>query len=196
MSLNSEHGLLDEAIAALRTVYTEEPPPRIELFLAARMRTYRGRKATRFWALTAASAALILSTWLATRPIGQHRNNAPISSAHETQAASAAPQSVTHPVDAEHVRVTRRPKTLARQNGQPPGNLNREDVSVPPPFVAIPYAEPLVPFEQLDIYRVQLPRSTLGVYGVPARAGDLASPVTADVAVGSDGIVRAVRFVQ
>jgi hypothetical protein len=69
-------------------------------------------------------------------------------------------------------------------------------VTAVPEFVAIPYAEPLWPSEQIDIYRVELPRATLAHFGLPMRAGTLDSTVTADVAVGTDGVARAIRFVQ
>lgn len=63
-------------------------------------------------------------------------------------------------------------------------------------FLAIPYAEPLAPSEQVDVYRVQMPGATLAHYGFPVRAGSVDSPVIADVAVGSDGVVRALRVVH
>jgi len=197
MSLHRKHDPLDNTLAALRSVYTEEPPPHIESLLKARMHMERRRKANRLWtAVAAVSAAAMLLTWLATRPLEERRRIAPITSAYQKPLASPAQESVANPVGVEHVAVARRPERPARRERQRPADPNREDASALAPFVAIPYTEPLAPSERLDIYRVQLPRRTLTLYGVPARAGDLEAPVTADVAVGSDGVVRAVRFVR
>ncbi len=197
MSLNSEHDLGNDALAALRSAYTEEPPPRIESFLTARLQMERRRKAIRLWrTVAAASAAAMLLTWLATRPIEERHRTPPITSARQTQVASPAPEGATHPLSTAHLAVARRPERVARQKRQRPAHPEHDNAAVSEPFIAVPYTEPLAPSEQLDIYRVQLPRVTLSLYGLPARAGDLEAPVTADVAVGSNGVVRAVRFVR
>lgn len=196
MSADSEQDFLDEALGALRTVYNQEAPPRIEYFLAARMRANRRRKAIPlFGTLALVCAALILLIWFGTQRIARAPYTAPITSGYQTQLGSPPVQSGTSPAGAEHVAVARRLDRPAPQRPRTPAHPKEDDESVSAPFIAIPYAEPVAPFEQIDIYRVQLPRATLGLYGVPARAGDLESRVTADVAVGSDGVVRAVRFV-
>jgi hypothetical protein len=198
MSLHSEHDSVNEALAALRSLYTEEPPPHVESFLTVRLRSERRRKAIRLWRTVAAvsAAAAMLLTWLGTRPVEERRRIPPRTSAYQTPLASPAKEFVTQPVGASHVAVARRPERLARHKRQRPADPNQEDASIVAPFFAIPYTESLAPSEQVDIYRVQLPRTTLSLYGVPTRAGDLEVSVTADVAVGSDGIVRAVRFVR
>src|SRR4051812_37629107 len=170
MSLNSERDPLKDALAALRSGYNnEEPPARIESFLTARLRVERRRKAIRRWrTVAAASAAAMLLTWLATRPGEERRPIPPIASARQTQVAAPAPESVTQPLGAEHVAVVRRPERFARQKRQRPADPEHENVAAPAPFIAIPYPEPLAPSEQLDIYRVQLPRVTLSLYGIPA----------------------------
>jgi hypothetical protein len=197
MSLNSEHDPLNEALGALREVYTEEPPARIQSFLTARLGMERRRKAIRLWRTVAAlSAALLLVAWFAARPVEKRRDTAPIASAPQTQVTPPAPAPVTRPAEVGRVAVARRPERVARQKRQRPADPERENAALSAPFIAVPYTEPLAPSEQLDIYRVQLPRVTLSLYGLPSRTGELEAPVTADVAVGSDGVVRAVRFVR
>jgi hypothetical protein len=196
MSANSEQDRLDEALGVLRTAYNQEPSPRIESFLAARMRTNRRRKTTRlFGAIAFVCTALILLVWFGTHRIGRPSHPAPITAGYQIQVGSPPAESGTRPVGAEHVAVAQRADRVASQERRPPARPKGDDVPVSALFIAVPYAEPVAPFEQIDIYRVQLPRATLGIYGVPAAAGDLESRVTADVAVGSDGLVRAVRFV-
>lgn len=196
MSANSEQDLLDEALRALRTVYNHEAPPRIESFLAARMRTNRCRKANRLWGAAAfVCTALMLLIWFGTQRIGQRPHTAPITSGYQIQVGSPPVEPGTRPAGAEHVAVARRRDRLAPPQRRTLAHPKEDDESISAPFIAIPYAEPVAPFEQIDIYRVQLPRATLALYGVPARAEDLESQVTADVAVGSNGVVRAVRFI-
>jgi hypothetical protein len=197
MSLNSKDPQLDEALAVLRKAYTQEPPAHVESFLMAHMNGERRRKAMRIWRAAAAfAAALTLLAWLTTRHNAPGPETAPITSGYETRAASPPPEEVAPPVRTAQVTATRQPKRVAAQRRQVHAGTTPEDPSMPDPFLAIPYTEPLLPFEQLDIYRVQLPRATLNVYGFPARAGGPESPVTAEVAVGSDGVVRAVRLVR
>lgn len=197
MSMNSERNPLDDALAALRSEYTEEPPSRIESFLTVRLRVERRRKAIRLWrTAAAASAAAMLLIWLGTRPRQERHQVPPVTSARQTQLASPVPESVTQPVSAERIAVAPRPERVARQKRERSAHPEHKNAALPALFIAVPYTEPLAPSEQLDIYRVQLPRVTMSLYGLAARTGDLEAPVTADVAVGSDGVVRAVRFVR
>lgn len=196
MSADSEQSFLDEALGALRTVYNQEAPPRIESFLAARMGTNRRRKATRLWgAICLVCTALILLIWFGRQPVGRPPHAPQVTSGYQTQLGSLPMGSGTRPVGSERIAAAHRPDTLTSRKRRTPAHPKEDEVSMSAPFMAIPYAEPVAPFEQIDIYRVQLPRATLGLYGVPAPAGDLEFRVTADVAVGSDGVVRAVRFV-
>ena len=106
----------------------------------------------------------------------------------------AAVPGTGHPAEAVPVAVQRlhRKPRMPRRSPAETG----ADAVIATPFVAIPYVEPVAPSDQLDVYSVQLPRASLIVYGVPVRAGSLDSPVLADIAVGSNGVVRAVRFVN
>jgi hypothetical protein len=50
--------------------------------------------------------------------------------------------------------------------------------------------------DEVQMVRVQLPRSALGSFGLPYSAERGNERVTADVIIGADGIARAVRFVR
>jgi hypothetical protein len=63
-------------------------------------------------------------------------------------------------------------------------------------FLPLPGAEQLVPADDVNVVHVELPRSAMMQVGIevnPDRAGET---VRADVMVGSDGVARAVRFVD
>ncbi|MGH9592843.1 MAG: hypothetical protein ACRD5L_07105 [Bryobacteraceae bacterium] len=61
-------------------------------------------------------------------------------------------------------------------------------------FYALPYAN--MPADNVQVLRVSLPRSAMSVVGLPVNPERMFEPVQADVAVGEDGIARAIRFVQ
>ena len=63
-------------------------------------------------------------------------------------------------------------------------------------FFEIPYSEPLRPEERADVFRIQMPRANMAVFGLPVAGGRLDSRVTADVLVGEDGVMRAIRFIR
>ena len=63
-------------------------------------------------------------------------------------------------------------------------------------FFALPGNDP---FERLDhgrLVRVRLPRSSLRAFGLPMNEERAFETVKAEVVLGEDGLVRAIRFVQ
>src|SRR5262249_4828386 len=50
--------------------------------------------------------------------------------------------------------------------------------------------------ERLQIIRVQMPRVALASFGLPMSFERATEPVQAELIVGSDGLTRAIRFVQ
>jgi hypothetical protein len=71
-----------------------------------------------------------------------------------------------------------------------------EQPEVATDFFEIPYTEPLRPEERADVFRMQMPRASMAVYGLPVSGGRLDSHVTADVLMGEDGVARAIRFIR
>lgn len=70
------------------------------------------------------------------------------------------------------------------------------DAAIEEGFVLLPGAEQLETVEDLNLLHVELPRSAMMQVGIdvsPERGGET---VRADVMVGSDGLARAVRFVD
>jgi hypothetical protein len=64
------------------------------------------------------------------------------------------------------------------------------------PFVPVPYVPPLDSYETGMVFRVKLPVAALIRAGYRAPAADPAALVEADVLVGDDGRVHAVRLVS
>jgi len=63
-------------------------------------------------------------------------------------------------------------------------------------FFELPFAEPLRPEERADIFRIQVPRASMAVFGLPVSGGRLDSRISADIVAGEDGVVRAIRFIR
>jgi hypothetical protein len=63
-------------------------------------------------------------------------------------------------------------------------------------FFAIPYAPAMTPYDRGQMVRVNVPRSSLRALGFPINEDRAFERVKADVLMGEDGMVRAIRFVK
>ncbi len=63
-------------------------------------------------------------------------------------------------------------------------------------FIALPNAEQLPPPAQVNMVRVELPRSAMISLGYDVKAEEAGEMVEADIVLGSDGLARAVRFLN
>jgi hypothetical protein len=82
---------------------------------------------------------------------------------------------------------------MALRPGPPPREAARP---MRTEFIPVAYAEPLRPEESARIVRVRLPRTTLVSFGLPVNPARLDDRIEADVLLGEDNLVRAVRFEQ
>jgi hypothetical protein len=63
-------------------------------------------------------------------------------------------------------------------------------------FIPLPNAERISPNEDVNLVRVEVPRSTMIALGYDVSAERSSEPVEAEVVLGADGLARAVRFVD
>jgi hypothetical protein len=63
-------------------------------------------------------------------------------------------------------------------------------------FLPLPGAAQLTPADDVSVLHVELPRSAMMQVGIEVNPERADEPVRADVKVGSDGLARAVRFVD
>ena len=61
-------------------------------------------------------------------------------------------------------------------------------------FVPVPYVPPLAPYESARVVRMEIPVAALLAAGYRVQLADPAAIVAADVLVGEDGRVHAIRF--
>lgn len=74
-------------------------------------------------------------------------------------------------------------------------NSNAEPV-LDDSFIPLPNAERLEPGDDVNVVRMELPRSSMMAVGYDVSAETASEMVEADVALGPDGLARAVRFVE
>jgi hypothetical protein len=80
----------------------------------------------------------------------------------------------------------------ARQTSAPPASQPKE---IATDFIPLTYGDPNVGSDA-QMVRVELPRSAMASFGLPVNMERADQRVKADVLLGSDGLARAIRFVQ
>ena len=185
---------LREVLVALGRQSPSGPPPSVKHAVMAEFRRARRRRAAARWMVLAAAAALLLALFVARRPKSSqvvHTAQPPVEKILPKAPAIVAPveTAVRNPVRRRRVVKPSPPP----QVDETPA---KETPEVATDFFAIPYTEPLRPDERADVFRIEMPRANVAAFGLPISGGHLDAPVTADVLVGEDGVLRAIRFVR
>jgi hypothetical protein len=153
-----------------------EAPARVESRLTAAFLGQAGlappRTESRWWVplatwATAAAAVIALAMFLA-----RDRQVVP---AHRTTSSRVELAAVEPPADLE---------TL--------GDSSDADND----FIPMPNAARIEPNEDLDLVRVEVPRSAMIALGYAVSEDRASEPVEAEVVLGTDGLARAVRFLE
>jgi hypothetical protein len=76
------------------------------------------------------------------------------------------------------------------------GSLTDETSEVASPFMAMGYTNPANMQDGAQVVRVELPRYAMARFGLPVNMERYDELVKADVWLGTDGVARAIRFVQ
>lgn len=173
----------DRVVEALRALSehdaSREASAEAEAQLRVQFQSRRRRGAwrrTAVWATAWATAAAAIIVFFV---VTNRKPPAP-APVHEVVTQAVAVQPKTAPVAAvKAARRVRRPATGPKE--------------VVTDF--FPLMDPAPPFERGQLLRVELPASAMQMVGLPVREDRLADPVQADVLVGEEGLLRAIRFV-
>jgi hypothetical protein len=148
-----------------------EAPPHVERLLLAGFRSRRvlvpaARPAGSWWAVGGWAAAIVITTSLAL-----------------------------------FVAVGRQPERtdrIPRQATQLAAGENSDEVETLDDggFIRLPNAEEIAPNEEVNLVRIEVPRSAMIALGYSVSAEQAADPVEADVVLGADGVAKAVRFLE
>ncbi|HXA51609.1 MAG TPA: hypothetical protein VNV86_14930 [Candidatus Acidoferrum sp.] len=164
-----------ELAAGLRTLAAHqarvEAPARVEAHLVAAFRAQAGRPSGR----GAVRGWIPVGTWAAAL--------AAMIAIGVFVVRDRAPEARRNPA--------KRVELASTENG-----FTATDTAAEEGYLPLPGAAQLVPSDDVSVVHVELPRSAMMQVGIevnPERAGET---VRADVMVGSDGLARAVRFVD
>ena len=100
-----------------------------------------------------------------------------------------------------------KPGTVAAPHHAPQTNANMEWAALQPDqdddssglgdgFIRLPNAASIEPNEDVNVVRVEVPGSAMIAMGIPVSEDQAAETLLADVALGPDGMARAVRLVD
>ena len=187
---------LDAQLAELAAIDAEsQAPPRVEHALMAAFRaradaqlsrraTWWGSAVSSRWAaplaLATAAAALMLAGVLVHR-----RASPPAPAAHVAPAPVASP---AHPQSASNAAV------LDASNLSDPQQSVTPDAAWTNGFVALPDSATGDSLDGGAILRIEMPASALASLGLPTTGAEGDQLVPADVVVGQDGTLRAIRL--
>lgn len=173
----------DFLAAALRALAEQdrerEAPHAVEARLVQAFRRRRIRKKLTPIALASLAAAAGLVVFLA------------MGSSERPKPAAPAPVVKRFETAAPPVERAAAPAAKAAHKTRPIPRQPREIVTQ-----FFPLLDAAPPFERGELLRVTVPASTMRKVGLPVNEDRLTDPVYADVLVGQEGLVRAIRFVS
>jgi hypothetical protein len=89
-----------------------------------------------------------------------------------------------------------RAKPSVRGQRKAVGATDRARLELATEFFAVPYAPALTHVDRGQLVRVKVPAVSMRSFGLPVSEERISDRVSADVLMGEDGIVRAIRFVR
>jgi hypothetical protein len=153
-----------------------EAPAGVETKLTAAFLAQAGlsvlRPATRWWVPVATWAMATAAVVALAMFLARDRQVAP---AHRTASSRVQLAAVEPPADLEM-----------------PGDFSDAESD----FIPMPNAARIEPNEELNLVRVEVPRSAMIALGYAVSEDRASEPVEAEVVLGADGLARAVRFLE
>lgn len=161
-------------------------PARVETALVAELRR-RNRRSMLIRVSTAAAiaATVLIGLWLA-RPESPAEPTAPVVALQTEKPVPAMVPSEPAPVMAEAPPAPRRSRAVPR----------RRVAEEAPEFIPVGAWQAYEPMERGAIVRVRLPKSALPGFGIAVSADRWNESLPADVVLGEDGSMRAIRLVS
>jgi hypothetical protein len=182
--LAAERRLTEGLLAWSAASMEEQAPPRVEESLLVAFRR-QPAPARHYWgwlkiaAAGAIAAAILLIKLPAPPPVVRPLPPAP------------APMAVVEtptPVESMAIVKTRQVRRLPRRRPAP--------TEIVTEFLPVAQDDGWTPLDGGRLVRVKLPRSALGVFGLPVDQERAPERVQADVMLSNDGVLRAIRFVR
>jgi len=162
---------------------SEEAPSRVEAGLLAAFRAQAGRRQSRGWSMAGWMPAL---SWAAAAAATVALAVVLLHSGRPAMQDRAAPVVTPHRATA--------PTVESADVSSDAADDATEDVESE--FIPVPNAARLEPNEDVNMVRVEMPRSALLALGIVVSDENTSEKVLADVVLGSDGMPRSVRLVS
>ncbi len=211
--LAEERALLAGVRAVAAEIAEEEAPSRVE---AALLTAFRQRVAaspavirmpgrTRNWsswrlAAVAAGILLLISEIAifrsASSPKSPNEERAILPTPVSAPGEHTAPLKPPEPPVGRDQMVAQQPEKLRKRVRRRVSEDSSDEAEVVTQFFPLREGEDLAALESLRLVRVELPGSALSEVGLPVDPETANEPVIADVALGQDGLARAIRFVR
>jgi hypothetical protein len=182
---------LHEALTALAKETSGDPPAALRDAVMAEFQRVRRRRPVVKWIGLAAAAAVVLALLMTPRR-GPKKVVLAVQPPAPKIAVPTAEAALPTPVKRGRA-VKARTRAKPGPGGTPPPAADSAEVATD--FFAIPFTEPLRPEERADVFRIEMPRANMAAFGLPVAGGRLDTRVTADVLIGEDGVMRAIRLV-
>jgi len=183
--LAAEQRLSEGLLAWSAALREEQAPPRVEERLLAEFRRQPApvRHDRRWLAVVAAGSIAAAVLWFALRTPHPLTPPAPPTIA----SVAPAPPPVAPILDVKrNRRASRRPRRT----------LQPVQTEMATEFLPVAQDDGWTPLEGGRLVRVKLPRSALGLFGLPVDEERSPERVQADVMLSNDGLLRAIRFVR
>jgi hypothetical protein len=187
-----EEKKLSEGLLAWNAACMEErarPESEEKLRAAFRLKAASapGRRWLKFAAAGSIAAAVLLFRLLTTAPAPR---SAPVA------VAPAPPPVVVARLPDDAVGATESPAKPVRRKKRASRPRPVETAEVRTEFLPVTQGDGWTPLDGGRLVRVRLPRSAMGVFGLPVDPGRDSERVQADVMLSDDGLLRAIRFVR
>lgn len=194
---------MEQEFAAMDSAFSAElpdavPTTRLRARIAAALAEQAAPKfawATWFWRLSWATALLLLAGFAGWAWLGRQSSPPPQQADYKKTAPAVTPE-LSVPlksVQPELAQQTPRPRPRVRHRSY---YSNAEVTEAVTEFYPLREGEDLTVLETLQLVRVELPSSALSEVGLPVALDAAQTRVKADVALGEDGLARAIRFVR
>ncbi|HXI61810.1 MAG TPA: hypothetical protein VNF70_03835 [Pyrinomonadaceae bacterium] len=159
----------------------------------------------RRWVYAASAIAAVLLLMFALLPVvRRHRQPANVEASNPTNSTAVRAVQTTKETatgrgqDDLAVNVKQKPQVISHRH-LPEPQTSAPQVTQPKEiatdFIPLTYGDPNVGSDA-QMVRVELPRSAMASFGLPVNMDRADQRVKADVLLGSDGLARAIRFVQ
>lgn len=170
----------------------EAAPERVHAVVISEFRNGPRRRAARWWAGAAVAAAACVLITVALYPRREAVQTFTIAKKRPAVLPPVRRQEVTQPAKVSVAAHGNRREGRKRATGTKPAAA----AEVATDFMPVVSAPPLARGEHAAVMRVELPRSSLRAFGLSMVDEPQYQRVNADVVVGQDGLIRAVRFVK